>query len=72
MNMVLTKHLENWRAERPDEWKMDEFIRKAALLESSLLALTKDNYWNAHITDSEEAVIDSLVAELKPTNQEPF
>lgn len=31
--MKLSVELEKWRADRPDEWKMDEFIRKAAELE---------------------------------------
>ena len=29
----LQEDLKFWRAERPDEWKMDEFIRKAKALE---------------------------------------
>jgi hypothetical protein len=33
--MKLSVELEKWRADRPDEWKMDEFIRKAAELESN-------------------------------------
>lgn len=32
--MKLSVELEKWRIDRPDEWKMDEFIRKAAELES--------------------------------------
>ena len=31
--MILSEDLKNWRIERPDEWKMDEFIRKAVELE---------------------------------------
>lgn len=30
--MKLSDNLKYWRAERPDEWKMDEFIRKAGKL----------------------------------------
>lgn len=30
----LEEDLKFWRAERPDEWTMDEFIRKAKKLES--------------------------------------
>jgi hypothetical protein len=63
--MKLTKHLESWRADRPDEWKMDEFIRKAALLESAILVMTRSNDWPLHVTDSEEAVIDSLILEIE-------
>jgi hypothetical protein len=31
--MELSKELECWRAERPDEWKMEEFARQAKDLE---------------------------------------
>jgi hypothetical protein len=31
--MKLSEDLEHWRAERPDEWTMDDFIRKAKELE---------------------------------------
>lgn len=30
---TLSKKLKDWRADRPDEWKMDEFIRDAHILE---------------------------------------
>jgi|GEM_PF-4900611 len=33
--MKLSDHLKQWRAERPSEWKMDEFIRLAIELEGS-------------------------------------
>lgn len=29
----LSEDLEHWRCERPDEWIMDRFIKKAKLLE---------------------------------------
>jgi len=35
----LSKKLQYWRAERPDEWTMDEFIRDAGKLEISILAM---------------------------------
>ena len=35
--MRLSTDLENWRIDRPDEWKMDEFIRKARQLEDALI-----------------------------------
>jgi len=41
----LSADLKYWRAERPDEWTMDEFIRKAYRLESinsDLLQASKD------------------------------
>ena len=32
----LSEYLAKWRADRPDEWKMDEFIREARKLEASI------------------------------------
>ena len=34
--MYLSKQLKQWRAERPDEWKMDEFIREAENMEQTM------------------------------------
>ena len=34
--MILSEDLKYWRAERPDEWTMDDFIRKAEALEKQL------------------------------------
>jgi hypothetical protein len=36
MSEPLSKKLKDWRAERPDEWKMDEFIRDAEAMEKQL------------------------------------
>lgn len=36
MTKKLSEQLRYWRAERPDEWKMDEFIRQAKELEECL------------------------------------
>lgn len=38
----LSDKLKDWRAERPDEWKMDEFIRDATLLEGYNRTLEED------------------------------
>jgi hypothetical protein len=35
-NIQLSEDLEYWRAERPDEWVMDRFIRKATNLEHAI------------------------------------
>ena len=35
----LSSHLKDWRADRPDEWKMDEFIRQAEYLENVIRKL---------------------------------
>ena len=32
----LSNHLKMWRADRPDEWKMDEFIRQAEELQAEV------------------------------------
>ena len=37
--MKLSEHLKQWRIERPDEWKMDEFIRGAVDLEMEIIDL---------------------------------
>ena len=37
--MRLSEELIKWRADRPDEWKMDELARKAKRLESALESL---------------------------------
>jgi hypothetical protein len=34
-NKTLSGKMEFWRAERPDEWTMDEFIRDAEKLEAA-------------------------------------
>ena len=34
--MKLSDELNCWRVDRPSEWKMDEFIRKAQALESAI------------------------------------
>jgi hypothetical protein len=34
--MKLSEYLKSWRADRPDEWKMDEFIRAAEHLEAEV------------------------------------
>ena len=38
----LSEDIKYWRAERPDEWTMDEFIRAAQKLERELSDLRKD------------------------------
>jgi hypothetical protein len=42
MERPLTELLKLWRAERPDEWTMDEFIREAERMEK-LLQNTSSN-----------------------------
>jgi len=49
MDKLLSEHLQEWRIERPSEWKMDEFIRLAASLEAQLKEqedyITHHNDW---------------------------
>ena len=40
---TLAEELSMWRAERPDEWKMDEFIRGAKELEAQLTDAREEN-----------------------------
>ena len=37
--ITLSEKLKYWRAERPDEWTMDEFIREAQALEKECAVL---------------------------------
>ena len=39
--MKLSEDLQYWRAERPDEWKMDDFIRIAKNLQDENVRLKK-------------------------------
>lgn len=43
---TLTEDLQYWRAERPDEWKMDEFIRKASAMQDTLKFFIESNQVN--------------------------
>ncbi len=38
----LSADLEYWKDQRPSQWKMDEFIHKAKLLEDRILQLEED------------------------------
>ena len=46
----LGKLMQSWRAMRPDEWTMDEFIREAEKMHSEIIELKKclmdAIYWN--------------------------
>jgi hypothetical protein len=69
--MTLTNNLTFWRADRPDEWVMDEFIRKAALLETALLVLTKESFgWPLNVNDPGDVqVILQLINEIEEENK---
>ena len=42
MEMELSEKLKCWRAERPDEWTMGEFIRDSTALELEIERLEKE------------------------------
>ena len=48
-NSKLSDDLEYWRNQRPSQWKMDEFIHKAKLLEDRIAELEE----NARRRDSD-------------------
>jgi len=39
MKIRLSEHLKQWRAERPSEYKMDEFIRHSVKMQAAILDL---------------------------------
>ncbi len=43
MERALSELLKLWRAERPDEWIMDEFIREAKSMEKQLQNTSSNN-----------------------------
>ena len=43
-DIPLSEDLRYWRAERPDEWTMDEFIRKAEELERKVDKYNETRY----------------------------
>lgn len=61
--MKLSKELEMWRCDRPDEWKMDEFRRNAERLEDELVSLDKDYNCARDAHDNLLVKIEALKAE---------
>ena len=51
---ILSEDLKLWRAERPDEWIMEEFIRKAKRMEKQL----QNTSSNSDYAKCKEAYID--------------
>ncbi|MFT7673574.1 MAG: hypothetical protein ACI845_001988 [Gammaproteobacteria bacterium] len=43
-NSKLSEDLEYWKDQRPSQWKMDEFIHKAKILEDRLAALEEKSH----------------------------
>ena len=57
----LTEHLASWRAERPDEWTMDEFIRKALKLEERNDELEAKLKALEHIGSEDDTLVNRLL-----------
>ena len=52
----LSKDLEYWRAERPDEWTMDEFIRAAKRIENSIAIYCREELGNVVFDNDADAI----------------
>lgn len=64
MKQLLSNSLQFWRAERPDEWTMDEFIREAKRMEAELEAFNSAQQPVAQIpSDTQEQAAEP---ELQP------
>ena len=58
-NVILSEHLKYWRCERPDEWTMDELIRKAQKLEL-LLQRARETISEAGYEDHDHGLMDKI------------
>lgn len=78
----LSEELKYWRCERPSEYKMDDFIRAAQLMETKLKGLEDLDDDRASLRDIAQRAIDDcriywtkkelqaeLDIELKPTTE---
>lgn len=54
----LSVHLRLFRADRPDEWTMDEFIRKAEKLEALLFKASGQIYDQPELEQEIEKALD--------------
>ena len=54
----LSVHLRLFRADRPDEWTMDEFIRKAEKLEALLFKASEQIYDQPELEQEIEKALD--------------
>ncbi len=61
--VILSENLRYWRAERPDEWKMDDFIREADKLEL-LLARCKEAIVEAGYEDYDHGLMDKIESSI--------
>lgn len=66
--MKLSEMLAMWRAERPDEWRMDEFIRMAKKLESDNLEVVKSEIIRAaKVVTITERIDDDMIEIIRPS-----
>lgn len=56
--MILSKQLKQCRAERPDEWTMDRFIREAEKLESLLFKASEQIYDQPELEQEIQRALD--------------
>jgi len=69
----LSSDLQKWRAERPDEWVMDEFIRNAKALEAEIASLKERlrDEFAMHLKIDELTVnmAELIMGSKKPTSE---
>lgn len=71
--MKLSEHLKQWRAERPSEWKMDEFIRAAELMELDVRKIESAAILKASkILTIQERIDDDMVKIIRPSALEKY
>lgn len=64
--MKLSEDLAYWRCERPDEWTMDRFIRKAKDLEDTLI--TKEA--KEHGYETVEEMLEDVASALQQADRD--
>jgi hypothetical protein len=66
--MKLSKRITENRADRLDEWSMDDLAREAKQLEDAVIALVNGcSNWSMYVSDEDEQNIGSLVAGIHNT-----
>ena len=55
----LSEKLKYWRAERPDEWTMDEFIRQSKRMEDAIVGFMSEFHGEYHF-DSDAGCLEFI------------
>ena len=55
----LSERLKDWRADRPDEWKMDDFIRQSKRMEDAIVGFMREFHGEYHF-DSDAGVLEFI------------